>query len=146
MFNKIGQAKEDIVVLGERTLVSLYGGATEEGLDVSRYMRFCDKISKGTSHVEPRTHPPTSAAAMYHSLRVYYHAYQCRLISLWHQQNRNNVIVARNCATQRGAHVDNMACNAVMCVQKAEVQVVATRNCLMFPMIAWIEAIARCGT
>ena len=44
----------------------------------------------------------------------------------------------------RGAHVDNMACNAVMCVQNAEVQVVATRNCLMFPMIAWTEAIARC--
>ena len=148
MFNKIGQAKEDIIVVGERTLVSLYGGATEEGLDVSRYRRFCDKISKGTSHVEPRTLPPTSAAAMYHSLRVYYHVYQCRLISLRHQQNRKTlyVIVARNCATQRGAHVDNMACNAVMCVQKADVQVVATRNCLMFPMIAWTEAIARCGT
>ena len=58
---------------GERALVSLYGGAKEEGLDVLRYRRFCDNISKGTSHVEPRTLPPTSAAAMYHSLRVYYH-------------------------------------------------------------------------
>ena len=73
VFNQIGQAKEDIIVAGERALVSLYGGATEEGLDVLRYRRFCDKISKGTSHVEPRTLPPTSAAAMYHSLRVYYH-------------------------------------------------------------------------
>ena len=72
MFNQIGQAKEDIIVAGERALVSLYGGATEEGLDVLRYRRFCDKISKGTSYVEPRTLPPTSAAAMYHSLRVYY--------------------------------------------------------------------------
>ena len=56
------------------------------------------------------------------------------------------LVVARNCATQRGAHVDNMACNAVMCVQNAEVQVVlvATGNCLMFQMIAWPEAIARC--
>ena len=26
------------------------------------------KMSKGTSHVEPRTLPPTSAATMYHSL------------------------------------------------------------------------------
>ena len=48
-------------------------------------------------------------------------------------------IVSCSCkklCTQRGAHVDNMACNAVMCVHNAEVQVVATRNCLMFPMIA----------
>ena len=64
VFNQIGQAKEDIIVAWERALVSLYGGATEERLDVSRYRRFCDKMSKGTSHVEPRTLPPTSAAAM----------------------------------------------------------------------------------
>ena len=73
VFNQIGQAKEDIIVAGERALVLLYGGAKEEGLDVLRYRRFCDKISKGTSHVEPRTLPPTSAAAMYHILQVYYH-------------------------------------------------------------------------
>ena len=36
-----------------------------------------------------------------------------------------------------------MTCNAVTCVPNAEVQVVATRNCLMFPMIAWTEDIAR---
>ncbi len=73
MFNQIGQAKEDIIVAGERALVSLYGGAKEEGLDVLRYRQFCDKIYKGTPHVKRRTLPPTSAAAMYHSLRVYYH-------------------------------------------------------------------------
>ena len=73
VFNQIGQAKEDIIVPEERALVSLYSDAKEEGLDVMRYRRFCDKIYKGTSHVEPRTLPPTSAAAMYHCLRVYYH-------------------------------------------------------------------------
>ena len=73
VFTQIGQANEDITVAGVRGLVSLYGGAKEEGLDVLRYRRFCDKIPKGTSHVELRTLPPTSAAAMYHSLRVYYH-------------------------------------------------------------------------
>ena len=30
VFNQIGQAKEDIIVAGERALVSLYGGAKEE--------------------------------------------------------------------------------------------------------------------
>ena len=73
VFNQVGQAKDDIIVAGESALVSLYGGAKEEGLDVLRYRRFCDKISRGTSHVEPRTLPPTSAAEIYHSLRVYYH-------------------------------------------------------------------------
>ena len=53
VFNQIGQAKEDIIVAGERGLVSLYGGGKDEGLDVLRHRRFCDKISKGTSHVEP---------------------------------------------------------------------------------------------
>ena len=62
VFNQIGQAKEDIIVAGERALVSLYGAPKEEGLDVLRYRRFCDNISKGTSHVEPCTLPPTSAA------------------------------------------------------------------------------------
>ena len=73
VFNQIGPAKEGIIVAGERALVSLYGGAKEAGLDVLHYRRFCDNISKGTSHVEPCTLPPTSGAAMYHSLRVYYH-------------------------------------------------------------------------
>ena len=73
VFNQIGQAKEDIIVAGERALVSLYGGAKEEGLDVLQYRRFCDNISKGTSHVEPRTLPPTSGTAMCHRLLVYYH-------------------------------------------------------------------------
>ena len=72
VFNQIGQAIEVIIVAGERALVSLYGAPKEEGLDVLRYGRFCDNISKGTSHVEPQTLLPTSAAVMYHSLRVYY--------------------------------------------------------------------------
>ena len=45
VIDQIGQAKEDIIVAGERALISLYGGAKEEGLDVLRYWRFCDKIS-----------------------------------------------------------------------------------------------------
>ena len=55
---------------GERALVSLYGGAKEEGLDIVQYRRLCERISKGTYHVEPRTLPPTSAAEMYHNLRA----------------------------------------------------------------------------
>ena len=73
MFNQVAQAKGDILVAVERALVSLSRAAKEEELDVLAYRRFCYKISKGTSNVEPRTLPPTSTAALYHSLQVYYH-------------------------------------------------------------------------
>ena len=73
MFNQVAQARDGILVAGKRVLVSLSGAAKEEGLDVLVYRRFCYNISKGTSHVEPRTLPPTSAVALYHSLRVFYH-------------------------------------------------------------------------
>ena len=36
MFNQLGQTKQDIVVAGEISLVSLYGGAKEEGLAILR--------------------------------------------------------------------------------------------------------------
>ena len=73
MFNQVPQAKGDILVAGERALVSLFRAAKEERLDVLAYRRFCYNISKGTSHVEPGTLPPTSAAALPHNIQVYYH-------------------------------------------------------------------------
>ncbi len=65
-------ARKEIIAAGEKALVALYGGANEEGLDSLRYRQFCDKITKSTSPVEPQTLPPTSVAAKYHSLCVYY--------------------------------------------------------------------------
>ena len=37
MYNQLGEAKENTVVVGERALVSLYGGAKEDELDILRY-------------------------------------------------------------------------------------------------------------
>lgn len=76
VFNCTEAAKDDLVEAGEKALVSLYGGGDEERLDALRYRKFCEKISKGTSHVQPQTLPPTSAAAVYHSLRVYFQIMQ----------------------------------------------------------------------
>ena len=64
--------KEAIIEAGENALVSLYGGDQGEKLNTLRYKMFCEKVSKSTSHVEPQSIPPTSAAAKHHSLRVYY--------------------------------------------------------------------------
>ena len=53
-------------------LVSLYNGKQGEQLDSLRYKRFCEKVATNVSHVHPQTLPPTSAAAKYHSLHVYF--------------------------------------------------------------------------
>ena len=45
-------------------------------------MRFCQKVTTGTSFVQPECLPPTSAAAVYHSLRVYHQVQQWRGVAL----------------------------------------------------------------
>lgn len=61
-----------------RSLVCLYNGRSEEGPDSLWYSRFCQKITTGTSFVQPECLPPTSAATVYHSLRVYHQVQQWR--------------------------------------------------------------------
>ena len=60
-------------------------GRSDESLDSIRYSRFCQKITTGTSFVHPECLPPTSAAAVYHSLRVYHQVQQWRGVALWPQ-------------------------------------------------------------
>ena len=71
-FTKKDVSKEDVIFAGDKALVLLYGGSYAEGLDSLKYKRFSDNLSKSTSPVDPQFLPPTSAAAKYHSLRVYY--------------------------------------------------------------------------
>lgn len=61
----------DVVVAGENALVSLYGGKPGEKLDGMRYQRYCEKLATNSSQIQPQSLPPTSAAARYHSQRVY---------------------------------------------------------------------------
>lgn len=62
---------EDILSAGEKALVLLYNGSSREGLDELRYRLFCSKVAVGTTFVQIHTLPPTSAAARFHSMRVY---------------------------------------------------------------------------
>ncbi|KAK7088764.1 hypothetical protein V1264_022644 [Littorina saxatilis] len=62
---------EDILSAGEKALVLLYNGSSREGLDELRYRLFCSKVAVGTTFVQVHTLPPTSAAARFHSMRVY---------------------------------------------------------------------------
>ena len=62
----------EILKAGERALVSLYNGKEHESLDNLLYRRFTEKVLTSMSPVQVHTLPPTSAAAHYHILRVYY--------------------------------------------------------------------------
>ena len=72
VFSQTDATKADIIAAGEKALVSLYRGRSNESLDSLRYSRFCQKITTGTTFVQPESLPPTTAAASHHSLRVYH--------------------------------------------------------------------------
>ena len=66
-----GQTPEKIISKGEKALVCLNNGKQGVNLDTLRYRRFCEKVATSVSSVQVQSLPPTSAAAKYHSLRVY---------------------------------------------------------------------------
>lgn len=72
VFDSLPVSKEEIVKDGEQVIVCLYSWKTEEGLDGLRFRRYCEKVSTGTFQIQPQSLPPTSAAASYHSMRVYH--------------------------------------------------------------------------
>ena len=62
----------DIINAGKAALVSLYKGTVCEILDDLRLLRFHQKVATSTTFVQPEHLPPTSSAAKYHSLHVFY--------------------------------------------------------------------------
>ena len=74
-------AVSDIVTAGEKVLVSLFGGQPSDGLDTLRYKRYFEKLATKSSQIQPQNLSPTSAAARYHSLRVYLQVKQ------WQEEN-----------------------------------------------------------
>jgi len=77
-FDNEDATKCDIIAAGEKSLVCLYNGQSDKSLDSLRYSRFCQKITTGTSFVQPKCLPPTSVTALYHNLRVYHQVQQWR--------------------------------------------------------------------
>lgn len=68
-FNHPGATKDVILVVGEKSLLCLYNCRPDEGLG---FAKFCQKVGTRTTFVKPESRPPTSVAAAYHSLRVFY--------------------------------------------------------------------------
>ena len=86
VFSNTAAVKEDITAAGERTLVCLYNGRSDESLHFLHYTRFCLKFATGNTCVQPESLPPTSAAARFHSLRVYHQVQQWKGTNLQPQE------------------------------------------------------------
>ena len=71
VFDTNSASLHDVVDAGEKALIIVYNGKLTDTLDSLRHQRFCEKVASKRSHVKPQALPPTSAAAKYHSLRVY---------------------------------------------------------------------------
>ena len=61
----------EVIKSGEMAICCLYNGSPSEGLDSLRFRRFANKVMTSTTFVQVHTLPLSSAAASYHSLRVY---------------------------------------------------------------------------
>ena len=61
------------VKAGEQALLCLNNGSAKDNFDSLRYERYSEKVKKSSKQVKATCSlPPTSAAARYHSPRVYF--------------------------------------------------------------------------
>ena len=70
--------KEEVISSGENALVLLFNGKLGQNLDALRYQRYQEKLATNTAKIDVKSLPPTSAAARFHSLRVYAQVLQWR--------------------------------------------------------------------
>ena len=109
--------QSDIIAAGEKSLVTLYKGGSEEGLDLLRYSRFRQKITTGTSFVQPDCLPLASATAVYHSLRVYHLVQQWRGVAFppqdwgWKQVNERLLPVRTDLKAAHVSLLEIVKCN-----------------------------------
>ena len=71
IFNYPNSTAKEIKFAGEKALVNIYNGKSNESLNTLHFRRYCEKLATNTTQVEPRTLPPTSAAAKFHNYRVF---------------------------------------------------------------------------
>ena len=72
IFHSTEPCVESLIQAGEKLLCLLYKDNTGLSLDQLRFLIFCKKVSKSVEAVEPKTLPPSSAAANLHIKRVYH--------------------------------------------------------------------------
>ena len=60
------------MLVGEAAMMCLYKGRAGDTLDELSLERFQPKVATSASFVRPENLPPTSSAAIFHSLHVYH--------------------------------------------------------------------------
>ena len=58
VFDLVSSTPNDIESAGEKALVAIYNGKKEETLNTLRLTRYCEKVTKSLTQVEPRSLPP----------------------------------------------------------------------------------------
>ena len=82
IFNNPTSSREDVISAGERLLLIVYGAKGDTTtLDKLHLIKFCEKPASSIKVVSPDSLPPTSAAASFHSLRVYHQ------VQVWRRQD-----------------------------------------------------------
>ena len=61
--------KQDIIKAREEAIIAMYNG--KDTLDSLKYQTVCKKVLVSNKVLEAKTLPSTSAAAKYHTMRVY---------------------------------------------------------------------------
>ncbi len=67
----------DVTVAGEKAIVTIYKSLLCDTLDFLKLQRFLNKVGSSTSHVKLEALNLSSAAAKFHSIRVYLQVQQC---------------------------------------------------------------------
>lgn len=70
-FDENDASSAEIATAGEQAFLIIYNAKASDTLNSLRYKKFVEKVSCSSSHVAPQQLPPTSAAAKFHSFRVY---------------------------------------------------------------------------
>ena len=117
VFDKTAATTDEVMAAGERALVSMYNGKATESLDSLRYSRYCLKVATGNTCVQPESLPPTSAAARFHSLRVYHQVQQWKGTDLppqewgWEMKGGNLSPTRTNLPAAHASLLEIIRCN-----------------------------------
>lgn len=73
IFKRDGASQKDVIVAGERALMSIYKkGKADENLNELRHRKYVELLATRKQVIHPKSLPPTQAAVKYHSLRVFH--------------------------------------------------------------------------
>lgn len=72
VFYNSNSTKDAVVQAGEKALVCIFNGSGDDTLNAVRLRKFQILVARSKTSVHPQKLPPTSAAAKFHSLRVYH--------------------------------------------------------------------------